>query len=448
MATPANRTLPIAVIGAGPCGLATCKTLAEFGIAYECFEASDSIGGIWNVERGSSGGYRSLQTNTSKPGMEFTGFPFAKDIPTYPDAQQMLSYFKRYAAHHHLEESIRINTPVENAQPLEDGSWQLGFSNGETLQFGGVIVASGQYVTPRIPHTNVSGEFSGQHLHVYDYLDAISPVDMRGKRVLVVGLGSSAAELAAELCDKKAPAGCAEQVILSARSGRWVLPKIVNGSPMDARAPHAASRLPALLQVLPSSWSQWIVRRVMGAGLRKISGNLGGAKALGLPEPDIEPWEDRPTMSLDFIPALRAGLIDVRPGIEKFDGSTVHFSNGSHTEVDIILYTTGYDLDFPYLDEETLGCTSPELALYQRISHPVHDNLFFVGCCKVMCSLWPLAEQQSRWIAALLNENFQLPDSKVRFTQAESLAKSLPVICNCYVDGLRKQAGGSYLRSA
>ncbi|MFK8021579.1 MAG: NAD(P)-binding protein, partial [Pseudomonadales bacterium] len=54
----------IAVIGAGPCGLPACKALAERGLAYECFEASDSVGGVWNIERG-GGGYRSLHTNTS-----------------------------------------------------------------------------------------------------------------------------------------------------------------------------------------------------------------------------------------------------------------------------------------------------------------------------------------------------------------------------------------------
>ena len=90
---------------------------------------------------------------------------------------------------------------------------------------------------------------------------------------------------------------------------------------------------------------------------------------------------------------------------------------------------------------ETLGCAAPRLALYQGISHPVHDDLFFLGCCRVMCSMWPLAEQQSRWIARLLSGSFALPRSEERTRKAVPLASSLPVMCNFYVEALRKEAG-------
>ena len=85
----------VAVIGAGPCGLAACKTLSEFKLDYECLEASDMLGGIWNIERG-GGGYRSLQTNTSIRGMAFSDFPFETSAPTYLNAAQMVGYFQRY----------------------------------------------------------------------------------------------------------------------------------------------------------------------------------------------------------------------------------------------------------------------------------------------------------------------------------------------------------------
>lgn len=432
----------VAVIGAGPCGLAACKTFADYGVEFDCLEASDAIGGIWNVERGHSGGYRSLQTNTSIPGMAFSDFPFEINSPTYPDADQMLRYFKRYAEHYRLGDAIEFNSRVVSARPLPDGSWQLQLDSGQAREYSSVVVASGQYVKPRQPHADTQGEFSGQHLHVSDYLDAAQPVDMRDKRVIVVGLGSSAAELAAELCNVEAAAGCASRVILSARSGRWVLPKVVDGTPLDARAPHASARLHPMIRALPDGLGQWLARRLMGRALKAVSASFGGAQALGLPEPDIQPWQDRPTMSLEFIPALQAGQIDVRAGIERFDGGTVYFSDGLHTEADIILYATGYQLDFPFLERQTLGCEAPELALYQRISHPVHEQLFFVGCCRVMCSMWPLAEQQSRWIASLLCGNFTLPPSEQRNRQAIALARALPVVCNFYVETLRKQARG------
>jgi hypothetical protein len=260
--------------------------------------------------------------------------------------------------------------------------------------------------------------------------------------VVVVGLGSSAAELAAELSDPDSSLGCASRVVLSARSGRWVLPKMIDGEPLDAKSPHPAARLPAPLRLLPGESGAWALRRVLGKVLRSRCEKHGGAKALGLPEPEIDPWEDRPTMSLDFIPALQAGRIDVRPAIRSFEDSTVHFEDGTRTDADVILYATGYQLHFPYLETETLGCEAPELALYQRISHPAHDDLFFVGCCRVMCSMWPLAEQQSRWVARLLAGAFELPGHEERSREAIPLSSTLPVMCNFYVEALRKEAGG------
>jgi cation diffusion facilitator CzcD-associated flavoprotein CzcO len=432
----------VAVIGAGPCGLPACKALGEFGIDYECLEASDSAGGIWNVERGPGGGYRSLQTNTSTGGMAYSDFPFGENDPIYPKAQEMLRYFQSYAEKFQLSERIRFGQRVERARPLEGGGWQLEFGTGETREYRALVVATGQYNFPRRPHDSVPGEFSGQQLHVFDYLDASTPVDCRGKRVVVVGLGSSAAELAADLSDPDSSVGCASQVVLSARSGRWVLPKMIDGVPLDARAPHPAARPPAPLRLLPGDSGPWALRRIFGKVLRAQFEKQGGAQGLGLPEPTIEPWEDRPTLSLDFIPALQAGRIDVRAGIRRFEGSTVHFDDGTRTEADVILYATGYQLHFPYLELDTLGCAAPELALYQRISHPIHDDLFFVGCCRVMCSMWPLAEQQSRWVARLLSGSFELPPRDERTRQAVPLASSLPVMCNFYVEALRKEAGG------
>jgi cation diffusion facilitator CzcD-associated flavoprotein CzcO len=432
----------VAVIGAGPCGLAACKTLAEFGIDYECLEASESIGGIWNVERGPSGGYRSLQTNTSTGGMSYSDFPFGELYPTYPTAAEMVRYFQSYAENFDLHERIHFEHRVTRARPIASGGWQLELNNSETREYTALVVATGQYNFPRRPHDAIPGTFSGEQLHVFDYLDAATPVNCRGRRIIVVGLGSSAAEVAAELSDPSARVGCASQVILSARSGRWVLPKMIDGEPLDAKAPHPAARLPAAARMLPGESGAWALRRALAMMMRSQSAKHGGAKALGLPEPVIKPWEDRPTMSLDFVPALQAGRIDVRPAIRSFEGATVFFEDDTRADADVILYATGYQLHFPYFDTKTLGCNAPELALYQRISHAVHDNLFFLGCCRVMCSMWPLAEQQSRWVARLLSGAFELPGRDERTRAAVSLASSLPVMCNFYVEGLRKEAGG------
>lgn len=436
------RRKKVAVIGAGPCGLSACKALGEFGVDYECLEAGDGVGGIWDVERGPGGGYRSLHTNTSTRGMSFSDFPFDDTYPTYPNAAEMLRYFRSYAEAFGVAKHIRFGQRVVSATPLGGGGWHLSVEGGESRDYAALIVATGQYNTPKRPHDRVPGRFDGEHLHVFDYLDAATPVDCRGKRVLVVGLGSSAAEVAAELCDPDSSVGQASHVLLAARSGHWVLPKIMDGVPLDAQSPHPADRPPAALRVLPGEMGPWVMRRAFAKVIRARMESLGGARGLGLPEPEASPWEDRPTMSIEFIPALKEGRIDVRSGIRSFEGPTVHFEDGTSSEADVILYATGYQLGFPYLDEETLGCEAPDLALYQRIAHPTREGLFFLGCCRVMCSMWPVAEQQSRWIARHLSGAFDLPDGKTRVQRAVPLASSLPVMCNFYVDDLRGEAGG------
>jgi len=147
-------------------------------------------------------------------------------------------------------------------------------------------------------------------------------------------------------------------------------------------------------------------------------------------------------MSIGLIPALQAGRIGVRPGIRSFDGSTIRFVDGSQTDADVIVYATGYWLDFPYFDRKTLGCDAPDLSLYQRVAHPAYEDLFFLGCCRVMCSMWPLAEQQSRWVARLLSGAFSLPSRRRRERKAVPLTSSLPVMCGFYVESLRREAGG------
>ena len=132
------REQKTAVIGAGPCGLAACKTLAEYGLDFECLESSDELGGIWNIERG-GGGYRSLKTNTSTGGMSYSDFPFPGGMPTYPNAQQMVDYFQRYADHFQLGDHLGLKAfpaspgvRIDNHTTADGLRWR-GIPNNETV---------------------------------------------------------------------------------------------------------------------------------------------------------------------------------------------------------------------------------------------------------------------------------------------------------------------------
>ena len=427
----------VAVIGAGPCGLAACKTLKEFGLEFDCFEASDKVGGVWNIDVPGNG-YRSLQTNTSTRTMAYSDYAFEENSPLHLTADQMVAYFSNYTVHFDLNQQIQFSSLVENIDLTKQGSWQVEIKGQQPKQYSSVIVATGRYAKKHLPHGEIKGGFSGEVLHSSDYFDLTSPINLQDKRVVVVGLGSSAVEIASDLIADSSKK--AKQVVISTRSGRWVIPKIQNGKPADANAPHPSEPLPWLLSKLPSSLSTWLMRRVLGLVFRKQFKAQQNLLKTKLPEPAIAPWEDRPTLSADFIPNLQSEKIELKPGITEFDGHKVTFSDGSSVQADVIIYATGYRSDFPFLNKELVGADANNLPLYQQIAHPMHEGLFFIGQNPVLCSMWPLAEQQSRWIAHLLKGDFKLPAVKQRLHQAAKNNSTLPIICNIYVQQLRKEA--------
>ena len=431
----------VCVIGAGPSGLAACKALHEAHIPFDCFEANRSVGGIWDIEGSGSGGYRSLHTNTSKAKMAFSDFPFVEDSPPFLRHSELLDYFNAYVDHFGFRKEIQLDCRVRRARPTEENTWRLDLEDGSTREYRACIVATGQYGTRRWPNPPPPGRFAGSQIHAADYLDPDTPIDCRGKRVVVVGLGSSAAEIATELAGGEEGPTLASHVALSARSGRYILPKLFHGEPLDANAPHPSDRLPTLLEWLPETLRIALMRAVMKRSLGKVEQEVGHPSDWRLPDPTFGPWAERPTLSEGFIPALEAGRIEPRPGIAGFDESTIKFTDGSETDADILIWATGYEPGFPFLDDGILGCPADELALYRRIAHPSRPNLFFIGFTRVICSLWPVSEQQAKWLVRVLKGTIELPNQAGLARHTVQVSQTLPVFCNSYVLKLRRDGG-------
>jgi dimethylaniline monooxygenase (N-oxide forming) len=439
---PAENTNDrVCVIGAGPSGLSVCKALWEANIPFDCFEANRSVGGIWDVEGSQSGGYRSLHTNTSKAKMAFSDFPFPKESPHFLHHSELLDYFNAYVDHFGFRERIRLDCPVSSANPTAEGTWQIDLEYEGSHEYAACVVATGQYGTRRWPDPYPPGRFAGDQIHAADYLDPRTPVDCTGKRVVVVGLGSSAAEIATELAGGMDGSVVASRVILSARSGRYVLPKLLHGQPLDSNAPHPSSQLPGIVGWMPEAIRTRLFQIVLKKTLGRIEAEVGQPSNWNLPNPSFDPWAERPTLSEGFIPALESGRIEARPAIDAFDGSTIQFADGSSAEADVLIWATGYKPDFPFLNDEVLGCDASELALYQQIAHPDHANLFFIGFTRVICSLWPLSEQQARWLVGVLKGKIAIPDRPRKVRRSIQVSKALPVFCNSYVHELRRDEG-------
>jgi cation diffusion facilitator CzcD-associated flavoprotein CzcO len=383
----------VCVIGAGCSGFTTIKRLKDHNISYDCFEASDDIGGNWYYKNpnGMSACYQSLHIDTSKWRLAFEDYPVPKDFPDFPHHSQMLSYFRGYVAQFGLRETITFNTKVTKAIRRDDGLWQITLSSGQIRLYDALIVCNGHHWDPRLPEP-YPGHFNGIQLHAHAYNDPFDPIDMRGKNIVVVGAGNSAMDIASELSQRS----MAKSLTISMRRGVWVLPKYINGKPSDKAA---------LPPWIPGALARYLSKKV----IRKAVGRM---QDYGLPKPDHEPLSGHPTVSGEFLTRVGCGDILPKPGITHLDGHQVHFADGSHVQADVLLYATGYKISFPFFSQPAFQPDADNrFSLWKRMMQPGIDNLFFMGLAQPLPTLVNLPEQQSKLVAAYLTGDYVLPDA-------------------------------------
>jgi cation diffusion facilitator CzcD-associated flavoprotein CzcO len=386
----------VCIIGAGSSGIAACQVLGARGIEFDCFEKGSQIGGNWRYENdnGMSSAYRSLHINTSRRVMAFKTLPMPDHFPDYPDHFQMAAYFDEYADHFGLREKIRFRTEVTKVEPV-DGEWALtteGPDGARTERYRAVLVANGHHWDPRWPEPAFPGseDFAGEQVHVHHYRE---PEVLTGKRVLVLGLGNSATDIAVE------SSRIADATFLAVRRGAYVLPKYLNGKPIDETANDLVSRLPLSVQ-------RFFSMRMLGVA-------AGEMTDYGLPKPDHKLFEAHPTVSSELLPRLGHGDIAVKPNIERFGGGrTIHFVDGSEEEIDLVVYCTGYKITFPFFDPGVLAAHDNRLPLYHRVVSVQRPGLYFIGFIQPLGPIMPLAEAQAEWVAEILGGRASLPPAE------------------------------------
>ncbi|PRX46647.1 cation diffusion facilitator CzcD-associated flavoprotein CzcO [Prauserella shujinwangii] len=387
-------TLPrTCVIGAGLSGLCAGKMLTDYGVPYECFESSDRIGGNWAFgnPNGHSSAYRSLHIDTSKHRLSFKDFPMPEHFPDFPHHSEIKEYLERYAAAFGLHDNIRFRTTVEHARRRPGGGWEIRTGHGERHTFDALVVANGHHWDPRYP--DFPGEFTGESIHSHHYVDPGDPLDLHGKRILVVGMGNSAADIAVELSQR----ALGNTVVVSTRSSAWIVPKYVLGVPADrlfATSPH-----------VPLSWQRWLFRKSPVL-------LTGRPERFGLPTPNHHFLEAHPTQSQELPVRLGSGDVTAKPDVSRLDGRRVHFADGSSAEFDAVVYATGYNISFPFFDPGFLSAPGNRLRLYKRMFRPGLDDLVFVGFAQATPTLFPFVECQARLLAAYLAGIYRPPGER------------------------------------
>jgi dimethylaniline monooxygenase (N-oxide forming) len=381
---PKGMDTSIAVIGAGSSGLAAMKALREQGVSVDGFERGSDVGGLWRYENdsGLSGAYASLRTNVSRARMQYPSFAMPESYGDFPHHTEMAAYLRSYADELGLRDSIRFRATVECLEPA-DGKWRIKLDDGSRRSYGAVIIATGLFWSPSVP--TYPGRFDGTVSHSHDYR---TPDPYAGRRVLVVGAGQSAAEIAVEVSN------VAERTFMSVRGDAHVIPRWLGRRPYDAADVPPLNKLP---------WR--LLNTIYG---RRVAGALGSIPA-SWPASTRRLLEGIPIVSSDLLPAVRRDDVAVKPAIDRLSGEKVRFVDGSEERVDRIVYATGYRISLPYLSSSIASAEGRGFPLYRRIVPPDAGGLYFAGFVDTPGGLLPVVETQGQWIAAVLTGRLRTP---------------------------------------
>jgi hypothetical protein len=373
-----DRSHKMALIGAGPVGLAVARALRQQGIDYEQLEARDDLGGNWY-----GGVYESAHIISSKKTTEYADFPMPDDYPDFPSARQMLAYLNSYADAFDLRAGIEFRTRVLMAKPLADERWELELEGGEKRIYKGLIVCNGHHWDKRFP--NYPGSFAGEYLHSKDYQRA---EQLAGKRVLVIGGGNSACDVASEA------ARVGRACHISLRRGYWFLPKTIFGIPLPEMVP---------------GWMPVFAQRMMLRVFLRVV--FGKYEKYGLPKPDHKIFEHHPTLNSELLHYIKHGRIRPRPDVSKFEGRRVLFVDGSADEFDMVVCATGFHLSFPFLPPGIVPVEGSNALLYGGFVLPDYKNLYIVGTPQVRYGFGPLMTPAATLLARLikLQDQMELP---------------------------------------
>ena len=420
--------MKVCVVGAGPCGLTTIKQLLDEGHEVVCYDKNADVGGIWlrdDDDGTKTKAFDNLYLTISMRLMAFSDAPF-KGGRQFFTRQQYFDYLKDYATRFSLLEVIRFGTEVIDVRTTDEGyvvtARRDGTEAAET--FDAVAVCSGPFKTPHRAIPELAG-FGGEIVHSAEYRNAER---FRGKRVLIVGLAESGADIVREIGD------VAATTTLGIRSYSYLLPRIIDDhrstDSETVRAHHHEMYDRATRRAVPyeTFWGRSrAAKAVFGAvsvvlGLAvSVAGDvrrlrerwrprhhaLAPLNLLGEPmEPykmDLGTEENAANWSLiadwnrkshpdgswskrrifcknvSFVPSIVSGKVTVNDaGLAGAEGDTVHFRDGGSAQYDAIVLCTGYDRDLTVGD---IGVRDGNVRnLYRHFLHPDHDGrVAFIG---------------------------------------------------------------------
>jgi cation diffusion facilitator CzcD-associated flavoprotein CzcO len=393
--------MKVCVIGAGPSGITALKNLIDQGLDAVCYDFNSDVGGNWiyNENIGHSSVFETTHIISSKTLSQYEDFTFDEfesDMPDYPSHDQLRRYFQAYAAKFNLYPHIEFSTLVQSCELDGANHWVIKTMKAgaeKTEIFSHLVVCNGHHWKPRLPQ--YPGNFTGNFMHSHEFKHAKPFV---GQRVLVIGGGNSACDVAVET------SRVSEKTMISWRRGYRIVPKFLFGKPSDI----VASRFAFLPTGLKFFLSELSVKIFSGSN-----------KNYGLPEPAHAITGTHPTINEELLYKIRHGKVFPKVDIERFDGNNVHFKDGSVEEFDTIIACTGYILEHPFFRKDFLNYSEGDVPLYLKMLHERYENLFFVGMFQPLGCIWPAAELQSKIAARAIKGLWKRPENIAELCQRE-----------------------------
>lgn len=377
------------IIGAGPAGLAQARAFKRRGVEFDVIERHRQLGGLWDIDNPGSPLYESAHFISSRTLSGFLGFPMPSTYPDYPRHDLILEYLRAFAAAYELLPHIQFGQSVEQVTPVAGGV--LVRIGGRDVHYAGAVCATGMNWAPSLP--SYPGEFSGVYRHTASYRHG---AEISGKRVLVIGLGNSGADIA---CDA---ARFAKATYVSVRRGYYFVPKHIFGKPADVFA-RESLWLPKWLRLrLFARLHRWIV---------------GSTQHLGMPAPDHRILEAHPLANDQLLHHLRHGDVSLKPDVERFDGGRVRFADGTDVQVDEVLAATGYRVSLPYLDAAHVEWRGQRPSHFLSVFSRTHPSLYTLGFVELNGALYPHLDRLSALVAEHAYASAHAPAAAERFRQ-------------------------------
>lgn len=333
------------VIGAGPAGLATSRELTVRRVQHVVLERGDAPAQSWaNV-------YDSLRLHTGKHLSALPGRPFPRTTPLFVSGRDYLAYLRDYASGFGLP--LRLKCDVSRVSRGGDG-WRVETSQG-ALEARTLVVATGTMASPVVPQLSGRDVFAGTVTHSVEYR---RPGPYAGRRVLVVGAGNSAGEIAPELAHGGA------DVTVAIRSGANVVPLTVLGVPIQYVA-WAVLQLPAAVRPAIVGAFARVTRLVRGAPpFPRARGPLLG---------------DVPIIGYKLVDAIRSGRVRLRGGLDRFTKSGMRFQDGTEEPFDDIIFATGFRAALGPVESLVTRDERGFALRRDRVASAEHTDLYFVG---------------------------------------------------------------------